>query len=178
MTGPRLPRIDRVLTGSGPCDRGPYLLTLLLVCAPAFGLVLAFLWLIVSLMGPGPGAYEGELNRFAFGLMSALALLLWVLIGQTVRRVRSTGRPWLAIPLVFGIALPALLVPALFLIALWPGQERGADAPPPPVRFARAVRALAALLLMCALIGLPSGLTLMSAILSGALAGPTPVSAP
>jgi len=172
MTGTLLPRIDRILTGTGTCDRGLYLLALLLVGTPAFGLIFAFLWIIISLMGPGPGDHEAELNRFVFGLMSGLALLLWVLIGQTVRRVRSTGRPWLLLPLIFSAAFPALLIPTGLLLALWPGRVRSAEAPTPRRPLRLAVRAIAGLLLLGALIGAPAGVTLYDAILSGALSGP------
>jgi hypothetical protein len=162
-----------VLTGTGTCGRGPYLLTLFGAGLLGLGLGFSFLWVVLMLMGPGPGPYEPQVNRFAFGVMSGLALLFWALIGQTIRRVRSAGQPWLGLPLLLGIAFPALLIPTGLVLALWPGRVRAAEAPTPqaPLRFA--VRSLAVLLLLlCALIGAPAGITLYRAIQSGALSGP------
>lgn len=163
---------DRVLTGRGLCDRGPYLLTLIGAGLLGLGIGFSFLWVILMLTGAGPGRYEPHLNLFSFGVMSGLALLLWVLIGQTVRRVRSAGQPWLGLPLLLGVAFPALLIPTGLVIALWPERVRAADVPPPQVPFRRAVRALAGLLLLGALIGAPAGITLYGAIRSGALSAP------
>lgn len=163
---------DLVLTGRGLCDRGAYLLTLFGVGLSGLGIGFSFFWVVLMLMGTGPGPYEPEVNRFAFGAMSGLALLLWVLIGQTVRRVRSAGQPWLGLPLLLGVAYPVLLIPTGLVIAFWPVRVRTADLPPPPVPFRRTVRALAGLLLLCALIGAPAGVTLYGAIGSGALSGP------
>ncbi len=163
---------DRVMTGRGLCDRGAYLLTLFGTGLLGLGIGFSFLWVVLMLMGPGPGRYEPQLNRFAFGVMGGLALLLWILIGQTVRRVRSAGQPWLGLPLLLGIAFPVLLIPTGLVLALWPERVRAADAPPPPVPFRRAVRALAGLLLLCALIGTPAGVILYGAIRSGALSAP------
>lgn len=163
---------DVVLTGQGLCGRGAYLLTLFGLGLSGLGIGFSFLWVVLMLMGPGPGPYESEVNRFAFGAMSGLALLLWAQIGQTVRRVRSAGQPWLGLPLLLGIAFPALIIPTGLVIALWPERVRAADVPPPQVPFRRAVRALAGLLLLGALIGAPAGITLYGAIRSGALSGP------
>lgn len=118
-------RLASLLLGHGLCSGKSFAATLflsLLIGAPILALSI---FLMVSLLGKGPEPDQKYLMDLAmFGTAAALSLLAWILLGQALRRIRSTGQLWLGFFLILAAPFPILLVPLGFALSLWTGKER------------------------------------------------------
>jgi uncharacterized membrane protein YhaH (DUF805 family) len=123
----------QLLIGRGLCDRGPFAATLLIVLIFMVFTAISMILIMLSLTGPGPGVHEDHLTRLMVSGILLLVLAAWVMVAQTVRRIRSTGRTWLYLPLLLSAAVPFLHVPLGIALCIWPEDPSVTKGGCPPV---------------------------------------------
>lgn len=99
------------------------------------------------------------------GAAAGFALLIWILAGQSIRRIRSSGQRWLYAPLCLAAVFPILFAPVSLALLLWPEKHRSRTKVHPARRH-RSVLLIFVPLLGVAIVGLPL-LVWLSANLSG-----------
>lgn len=149
-----------LLLGQGLCSGKTFGVTLGLALVVAGPVLTLAVFLMASFLGRGPGPGQQTLMDLAmFGAAAALSLLVWIVLGQALRRIRSTGQLWLALCLVLAVPYPIILIPLGFALSIWPARNSRARCVEPKL-WHGVMLAVFGVLIALAIVGLSCGVLL------------------
>lgn len=143
-----------LLLGRGLCSRKLFAATLASVLLLAIPLLVLAIRVAVSHLGNGTSRENQLLMDLGmFGTMAGLTLMLWILLGQTLRRIRSSGQLWIFFLFAAVSIFPQLMIAIVITLVVWPERGRAEKSPDHP-KLDRLALGLSAILFCLSLFGI------------------------